>query len=93
MSWVGWEGMRQISCLSTTVIPALQLASLSEKDTSHISRLVPRSLRGESVAVEDGVILSLLPGTKVIRLVVDVAMITEGDEMILTAPYLNRKGS
>ena len=27
-----------------------------------------------------------------ISLVVDVAMITEGDEMILTAPYSNRKG-
>ena len=50
--------MRQISCLSTTVIPALQLASVSEKDTSRVSRLVPGALRGESVAIEDGVILS-----------------------------------
>ena len=58
MSWVGWEGIGEISCLSTTVILALQFASLCVKDTSHVSRLVPDSRHSESVAVEDDALLS-----------------------------------
>ena len=60
-------------------------------DTSHVGLLVPGSLRSEPVAVEDDVLLSFSSSrheaTKVIKLVVDVAMLTDGDEMILTVPY------
>ena len=43
-------GRRQEACAS--------FASLCVKDTSHVGLLVPGSLRSESVAVEDDVLLS-----------------------------------
>ena len=69
-----------------------RFASLS-RDVRQVGFFVSGFLRSESVAVEDDVLFFFpLQSTKAIRLGIDAAVITEGDEMILTATYLNRKG-